>query len=65
MVDHNQNRILAANFRKVGDEVDRDLFEGESGRRGDRVQRRFGRMGVYFVLLTGGTSFDESIDICG
>ena len=28
VVDHNQDRVFSANFRKVSDEVHRDLFEG-------------------------------------
>ena len=28
MVDHDQDRVFSANFRKVSDEVHRDLFEG-------------------------------------
>ena len=31
MVDHDQNRIFATNFREVSDEVEQYLFEGESG----------------------------------
>ena len=35
MVNHDQNRIFAADFWEVSDEVNRDLFERERGRGGD------------------------------
>ena len=65
VVDHDQNRIFTTDFWEVSDEVDGDLFEGERGGGGDWTQWRLGGMGVYFVLLAGGTSFNESIDVCG
>ena len=64
VVDHDQNRVSSANFRKISDEVYRDLFEGQESGGRDRVQWWLGGMGIRFVLLAHGTSFDKPVDIC-
>ena len=35
MVYYDHNRVVADEGRKIGDEVDRELFEEEGGRGGD------------------------------
>ena len=53
---------MAIRQGKVSDEVDRELFERERVRGGNRDKRRDGGMGVDFVLLADGTAIDEVFD---
>ena len=64
MVDHDQDRVFPTNLREGSDEVYQDLFEGQEGGRRDRVQWRFGGMGIHFVLLAYGATFDKAVDVC-
>ena len=59
MVYYDHNRVVAGGGRKIGDEVDRELFKGEGGRGGDGHKWRDGQMGVDFILLTKGTPIDK------
>ena len=59
MVYYNHNRVMAIRGRKIGDEIDRELFEGEGGRGEDGHKWRVGQMDVDFVLLTEGASINE------
>ena len=62
VVDHDHDRVFTGYFGKIRDEINGDLFEWEVGGRGNRGEWGSNGVGVYFVLLTGGTSFDETID---
>ena len=59
MVDHDHDRIKSRRGGKVGDEVDRKLFEGERDTGLDREQRRCNGVSVGLVLLADGTTRDE------
>ena len=59
MVYYDHNRVMAIRGRKIGDEIDRELFKEEGGRGGDGRKWRDGQMGVDFVLLIEGTSINE------
>ena len=59
MVYYDHNRVMAVGGRKIGDEVDRELFKGEGDRGGDGRKQRDGWMGIDFVLLTEGAPIDE------
>ena len=50
---------MAIRGRKIRDEINRELFKGESGRGGDGRKWRDGRMGVDFILLIEDASIDE------
>ena len=62
MVDHNQDRIKSRERRKVGDEVDRELLEWESGGGWYRTEGWSGGVGVDLVLLTDRTSINKILD---
>ena len=59
MVDHDHDRIKASRGRKVGDEVNRELFKGERYSGCDREQRRHNGVSVGLVLLANRTARDE------
>ena len=59
MIYYDHNRVMAGGGRKIGDEVDRELFEGKDGSGGDGCKWRNSQIGVDFVLLTEGTSINE------
>ena len=59
MVDHDHDRIKARRGRKVGDEVNRELFKGERDSGFDREQRGYNGVSVGLVLLANGTTSDE------
>ena len=62
MVDHDHQRIMSVQRRKVHDKVYRELFERQRRGGWDRSERRASGMVIDFVLLTYGTSSDEGID---
>ena len=62
VVDHDHDRVFACDFREICDKINGKLFEGEVGGRGNRRNWGTNRMGVYFVLLTGGTSLNKTVD---
>ena len=64
MVDHNHDRVLAMDFREIGNLVDQNLFKGEWQGGGDWIQWGSDRMSIRLVLLTGSTAFNEPIDVC-
>ena len=59
MVDHDHDRIKSRRGREGGDEVDRELFEGERDTGLDWEQRRCNGVSVDLVLLADGTTCDE------
>ena len=59
MVYYDHNRVMAIRGRKIGDEVDRELFKREGGKGGDGHKWRDSQMGVKFVLLTEGASVNK------
>ena len=62
MVDYDHQRVKSGGLREVSDEINRNLFEREKGFRWNRVERRYGRVGVYLVLLAYSTSSDKVVD---
>ena len=56
MVDHDHDRIKAPRRRKISDEVNGELLEGESDSGLDREQRGHNRVHVGLVLLADGAA---------
>ena len=59
MVDHDHDRIKAHRRREISDEVNGELFKGESDSGLDWEQRRYNRMRVGLVLLADGAAGDK------
>ena len=49
----------------IGDEINRELSEGERNRGQDQTERRNSRMGVNLVLLANSTTCNEMLDKSG
>ena len=62
MVDHNHDRVKPRGRREVGDEVDRELFKGESDGGFDQEERGHNGVRIGFVLLADGTASDKVFD---
>ena len=62
MVNHDHNRIKTLGEGEVGDEVDRDLFERESGGGWNWTEWGSGRMCVDLVLLANCTASNKMFD---
>ena len=65
MVDHDHNRIKPRREGEVGDEVNRELFEGERNGGQDRTESGHSRMSVDLVLLANSTTHNEMFDKSG
>ena len=65
MVDHDHNRIKPRKEREGGDEINRELFEGERNRGQDRTERGNSRISVDLVLLANSTTCNEMLDNSG
>ena len=62
MVNYDHDRIKTRGGQKVGDEVDGELLERESGDRWYGTEEWGGGVGVDLVLLTDRTSIDKIFD---
>ena len=62
MVDHDQDRIKTRGGRKICDEVDRELAEGERSGGRDGMERRQGEVSINLVLLADCTAIDKVFD---
>ena len=65
VVHHDQERVKTHGGGKVGDEVTRDLTEGERGGGGNRSGGRSGGVRICLVLLTSGAASNEGANIGG
>ena len=59
MVYYDHNRVMALGGGKVGDEIDRQLFEGQGDRQRDRIEGGNRGVCVDFVLLTDSASINK------
>ena len=62
MVNHDQDRIKTRGGKKVCDEVDRELVEGERSGGRDGMERRRGGVSINLVLLADCTAIDKVFD---
>ena len=61
MVDHDHDRIKSCRRGEIGDEVNRELFEGKSNSGLDQEQRGHNGVRVGLVLLADGTTGDKML----
>ena len=62
VVDHNQDRIKTRQGRKISDEVDGELAEGERSGGWDGMESRRGGVSINLVLLADCTAIDKVFD---